>query len=820
MSDAAFIAAQALQSAGRFVEAIAAYRLLAPTYPDRASVLANIAACLRQTGQLAASLKVYESALALLPQNAAIWFNAANAYAAAKQVNLAEQTYRRALSVDPDLTAAWFNLGRLLQAEARYEDAEAAYAQVLRVAPDHAMAQMNRGNTLRALGRVNEAVQAHRQAIALAPDRAEAWLNLGNALIEQDEKLEARSAYSHALELRHDLHSARLALIGLLHQTQESTQAETLLEQALSRYPHEPSYAFERARLYIAANRKRDALPLLELAASAAPADARIANALGIALEANAQPEAALAAFSRAIRLDAKLAVAYANYGQLARQLGRIKEGIDALRRAVALAPEDASACGNLIDALVSTGHLGEAIALAKQVLARELIESSVVHTALGHAYNSAGRNAEALEQLEYALTAKPSAINLSNVLFASLYSDAQTIEEKSAQHRCYAARIEPAGLHAKVSLMPPPGPRAARRLRVGYISADFSEHPVGFFMQPIFAHHAREHIEIFAYATHNSDSAVTQALRANTEHWRDGVGRNDNDLLRMLSEDQLDVLVDLAGHSAHNHLAVFAARAAPAQLSYLGYPFSTGLAAMDGYIADAISVPESDDSLYSERVLKLPHFAFCMQPHPTAPDISLLPALRNGYLTFGCFNNLAKLTSSSIAIWSRLLSVLPDTRLILRALGLNDGDTCAKVWQAFETGGVARSRIELLPPIRPIAEFLRGYERIDIALDPMPFNGGTTTFEALWQGVPVLTLLGRGFFARMGAGINTTAGLESFIADDAENFIRCAAEWSENLPELAALRSTLRSRLAATPLFDGARFTPAFEQALIRAAN
>lgn len=820
MSDAAFNAAQALQSAGRFVEAIAAYRLLLPAYPDRATILANIAACLRQTGQLTAALEVYASALALLPQNAAIWFNAANAYAAAKQMQLAEQTYRHALSVDPDLTAAWFNLGRLLQAEARYEDAEAAYAQVLRIASDHATAQMNRGNTLRALGRVNEAVEAHHQAVALAPDRAEAWMNLGNALVEQGNKGEARSAYSHALELRNDLHSARLALMGLLHQAEESAQAETLLEQALTRYPHEPNYLFERARRYITANRKRDALPLLERAANAAPDDARIANALGIALEANSQPEAALAAFSRAIRLDSKLAIAYANYGQLARQSGRIKEGIDALRRAVALAPEDASACGNLIDALVSTGHLGEAIALAKQVLARELIESSVVHTALGHAYNSAGRSTESLEQLEYALAAKPSAINLSNVLFASLYSDNQTIEEKSAQHRHYAARIEPSKPVEEISLGVPPGPRAARRLRVGYISADFSEHPVGFFMQPIFAHHAREHIEVFAYATRNSASAVTQALRASTEHWRDGAGHNDNDLLRMLREDQLDVLVDLAGHSAHNHLALFAARAAPAQLSYLGYPFSTGLAAMDGYIADAISVPENDDSLYSERVLKLPHFAFCMQPHPTAPDISPLPTLRNGYLTFGCFNNLAKLTANSIAIWSRLLAALPNTRLILRALGLNDGGTCARVWQAFETGGVARSRIELLPPIRPIAEFLRGYERIDIALDPMPFNGGTTTFEALWQGVPVLTLPGRGFFARMGAGINTTAGLEGFIADDAEDFVRCATEWSENLSELATLRYELRSRLSATPLFDGARFTPAFEQMLIRAAN
>jgi protein O-GlcNAc transferase len=813
MDDQAFAAAQSLQQAGQLDQAIAAYRQLMQRYPQAGLVMANLAGCLRRVGQLDAALELYERALRQLPDAAPIWFNAANAFGAAKRISQAEQAYRRAAEIDPRMSAAWFNLGRLLQGDARHDEADSAYAQALAIEPGNVTAVMNRGNVLRALGRIPEAIAAHRQVTAMDPSRAEAWLNLGNAL-RDDKQLEAAiEAYQRALSLRDDLHAARLGLIGLLQQQADASEAATqALDAAIARFPDEPEYLFERARLLIAANHKREALPLLQRAALSASADERVWNALGVAHEAAGDQELALQAFAKAIAQQPKFAVAHANYGQLARQMGRIKEGIDALRHAVVLAPNDAAACGNLIDALVGTGHLQEAITQAERALASNLIESSVIHTALGHAYNTSGRSAESLQQLERALALTPSAVNVSNVLFASLYDDAQTIDAKAAQHRDYAARILPA---PAVDAFSVPGPLSQRRLRVGYVSADFNEHPVGFFMQPIFAHHDRGAFEVFAYATRVADDPVRRNLRDCVEHWRDAVGYGADQLLELIRRDELDVLVDLAGHTAHNQLPVFAARAAEFQCSYLGYPFSTGLAAMDGYIADAVSVLDTDVDLYNERILRLPHFAFCMQPHPTAPDVSPLPASRNGYLTFGCFNNLAKLSNTTIEVWAGILRALPDARLLLRALGLNDAVSCERVWRLFAALGIDRGRIELLAPVRPIEAFLRGYERVDIALDPMPFNGGTTSFEALWQGVPVLTLPGRGFFARMGAGINHTAGLAQFTASDRDDLATRAQYWTEHFGELARLRASMRATLQATPLFDGRRFTPGFEAVL-----
>jgi protein O-GlcNAc transferase len=816
MDEQAFAAAQFLQQAGQLDQAIAAYRQLLQRYPQAGLVMANLAGCLRRVGQLGAALELYERALRQLPDAAPIWFNAANAFGAAKRISQAELAYRRAAEIDPRMSAAWFNLGRLLQGEARHGEADAAYAQVLAIEPGNVTALMNRGNVLRALGRIPEAIAAHRQVTALEPSRAEAWLNLGNAL-RDDRQLEAATvAYQRALSERDDLHAARLGLIGLQQHSDASDAATQVLDAAIARFPDEPEYLFERARQLIAANHKREALPLLERAALSASADERVWNALGVAREAAGDQESALQSFAKAIARQPKFAVAHANYGQLARQMGRIKEGVDALRHAVVLAPKDAAACGNLIDALVGTGHLQEAIIQAERALASNLIESSVIHTALGHAYNTSGRSAESLQQLERALVLTPSAVNVSNVLFASLYDDAQTIDAKAAQHRDYAARILPA---PAVDAFSVPGPRSQRRLRIGYVSADFNEHPVGFFMQPIFAHHDRGAFEVFAYATRVADDPVRRRLRDSAECWRDVVGHGADQLLELIRRDELDVLVDLAGHTAHNELPVFAARAAGFQCSYLGYPFSTGLAAMDGYIADAVSVPDTDTYLYNERILRLPHFAFCMQPHPTAPEVSPLPALRNGYLTFGCFNNLAKLSNTTIDVWAGILRALPDARLLLRALGLNDAVTCERVWRQFSALSIERERIELLPPVRPIEAFLRGYERVDIALDPMPFNGGTTSFEALWQGVPVLTLPGRGFFARMGMGINHTAGLAQFTASDRDDLVTRALYWSEHFDELARLRASMRASMQATPLFDGRRFTPGFE-AVLRAAK
>jgi predicted O-linked N-acetylglucosamine transferase (SPINDLY family) len=324
----------------------------------------------------------------------------------------------------------------------------------------------------------------------------------------------------------------------------------------------------------------------------------------------------------------------------------------------------------------------------------------------------------------------------------------------------------------------------------------------------------------VFVYSDLESPDGLTRQIRAGVEHWIDVSGYSDEGLARRIRDDRIDVLVELAGHTAGNRLPLLARRVAPLQLSYLGYPFSTGLAALDAMVGDAVTTPVADAGIYREQLLRLPHFPFCMQPHSTAPLVAPLPALTNGHLTFGCFNNLAKIGRATLTLWAQLLHALPDSRLLLRAVGLNDEPTRTRLLRCMSEQGIAAARLDLLPPIRPISAYLDGYATIDIALDPLAYNGGTTSFEALWQGVPVLTLPGRGFCARMGAGINATAGLETFSARDSEHFLHIARQWNDQREALAALRAGLRQRLAGTPLFDGARFIPAFEAALREAAS
>lgn len=810
-------AAHALQllHSGQIDAALGELQRVHAETPADGLALAELAGALNRAGHGDAALRCYERALLLLPDRAELWFNAANARAKAERTEEAEDSYRRALAIAPQMAPAWFNLARLLQRLGRDGEALACYDRAIGIQPTLADAHMNRGNCLRALGRVEESIASHRRAIGIAPERPEAHLNLGNALRDAGHSAEAALEYRRALAINPSLHAARLALADILASGGERDGAIALLREAQALYPDHAGYPLAYGKLLYAAGSARDALPALEHAVRLAPDDATALNALGVTLQATGATTRALECFERSRRLAPRYAAAHANYGQLCREIGRIKDGVEALRVAVSLEPEDPVANANLIDVLVQTGFVHEAIALAEHALARGMHDAPGVHTALGHAHCSAGMIEASIAHLQRALDLRPRhAASISNLLFATLYADFIDVADKAERHKELAARIvpDPAGMSARA-----PGP-ARHASRIGFVSADLRSHPVGYFIGPLLEHLDRGRFEIYCYSDAKADDARSAQLRALTPNWRDSAGWDNAQLFERIRDDDIDLLIDLAGHTAYNRLPLFAARPARRHATYLGYPFGTGLEAMDFLVADDVAVPPPDETLYRERVLRLPNCLFCMTPHPTAPNVSPLPAARNGFLTFACYNSLAKFTPAALALWALVLRAVPDARLRLRALGLNDDTVRARVLRRFAEQGIDAGRIDLLSPVQPIAEFLHGYDTIDMALDPIPYNGGTTTVEALWQGVPVLTLPGRGLFARMGASILTTAGLPGFIAADADDLAARARFWAGKIDELAAIRSRLREQLRSTSLVDGARFARGFEQILTQA--
>ncbi len=366
---------------------------------------------------------------------------------------------------------------------------------------------------------------------------------------------------------------------------------------------------------------------------------------------------------------------------------------------------------------------------------------------------------------------------------------------------------------HPAAARTPPADLNPSRKLRVGFISGDFRMHSVAHFFEPIASARSREAFEYSFYSNFSDRDAVTARLRACADHWRDVWELSDDALLELIHSDRIDILVDLSGHTAHNRLAVFARRAAPVQVTYLGFPNSTGLPTMDFRITDAATDPEPlADTWHTETVLRLPDSQWCFRPFGALTAPGPLPARERGYVTFGSFNNLAKAGDTILRCWAQLLTRMPDSRLrITRVLS---SQRAAEIVATLQRAGVAAERIECTPWRREIPYGLQ-FAGVDIALDPYPYNGVTTTCESLYFGLPVISLYGRNCVSRSGLSILNTVGLGELVASTPEQYVDIAVALAGDLQRLEKLRLGLRSRIEQSPLRDEKRFAANFERLL-----
>ncbi len=456
-------------------------------------------------------------------------------------------------------------------------------------------------------------------------------------------------------------------------------------------------------------------------------------------------------------------------------------------------------------------GRLPQAEQLYRQILAHQPHYPEVL-CMLGVFAAQVGQLDSAVGLLRQALALRPNYTDADGNLVYTLHFhpgyDTQAIAEE--HRRWNRQHAEP----LKRFIQPHANDRNPdRRLRIGYVSPDLREHPVGRFLLPLLSHHDKSQVEVFAYAQVPVSDALTRRLRAHVDVWRNIMGLSDAQVAGQIRQDRIDILIDLAMHLANNRLLVFAHKPAPVQVTYLAYCASTGLSAIDYRLSDPyLDPPGMDESIYSERTIRLPQTYWCYQPMVDLPP-QPSPGLGSGRITFGCLNNFCKINDAMLAIWARVLQAVPASQLLLHA---HEGDHRQEVRKQLEQAGIEPQRVQFAERV-PMPEYLKIYHSIDVALDTFPYGGGTTSCDALWMGVPVVSLVGQRAVSRAGLSILSNVGLPELVASSGEEYVQIAANLANDPARLSDLRSTLRQRMERSPLMDAPAFARNIEAAYRR---
>ncbi|NKB46022.1 MAG: tetratricopeptide repeat protein [Alphaproteobacteria bacterium] len=545
----------------------------------------------------------------------------------------------------------------------------------------------------------------------------------------------------------------------------------------------------------------------LEIRLKDQPDDPAILHDLAVLYGQSGRTTEALDFARRAVARDPKEMEAWLNLGNLESRTQNLEQAVTAHTRATEIAPEDPRGWFSLGNVLAIKGKRQEAIHALET--ARNIAPNSVdVLASLALAYRKHSRLKDAIETYQAALTLDPANARLhSNLLVTMQYQPGPTPQSLFQSHqqwdRQHGATAAPS---IQVNELSAP-------LRIGYVSGDFRAHPIGYFLSGVLANHDRAAVTALCFSDTRTEDAMTEALRAKSDHWRETRHMSDNAFCDAVRKEEIDILVDLSGHFSHSRLTAFALKPAMIQATWAGYVGTTGLTAMDWLIADKHHAPDGYEAHASERIVRLPHNYLCYAPPETAPPVEAPPSHKNGYVTFGCFNNFAKINNTVLSVWAEILMAVGDSRLILKTADLDQPDLCDHVIKSMAKLGIDKSRLELRPA-SPQAELLATYNEVDIALDPFPYSGGLTTLEALWMGVPVITKTGQTFAGRHSTAHLNTVGLMDWVAESDSCYVNVAIEKAAHPEALQAIRNTLRNRMAASPVCDHLNFTRSLERA------
>jgi predicted O-linked N-acetylglucosamine transferase (SPINDLY family) len=727
-------------------------------------------------------------------------FNAGNAAFRRGEWAQALASYDEAAQAHPDMATAHLGRARCLVKLARWMPAREAFNACLRSEPSHYSAWLEAGHLCRQMGELQQAAGAYQHAIDTAPQRYEAPLAMARVLIPLGQASVAARAFSQAMD---------------------NARAQALTDGA-SDLPAEVAHRMGQYALEL--GDAPAAVQALQLALQAMPSASQSASAvnrrsevcidLGEALLRLGQQAAALQVLTQASVASDESTLA--RLAALAFRHNLWQEALAVLRRNVELHPQSATARWNLAHLMAESWQMDEAL----QVLA-EAEALGPMPGAKSMRASIAGRQGDADTALrlyrELASELGAPANLASSSAMSSLYSDQLTAIEVAELHR---SLFSPLGQGARAVSSFVRSPLAGRRIRLGLVSADFHhQHPVNIFMQPVLREINRSRFEVFLYFTGVSYDEQTRLAQQRVEHWIEVTTLNDVQLAKRVDADGIDLLLDLAGHTGQQRMSLFAKRAAPVQATYLGYPGSTGVPNMDWILGDKVVMPEADDGLCSERVARLPGVVFCYAPEVDYPYPDFPDEVATRPLTFGSFNNVPKLTPRTLKLWAKILASVPDSRLLLKAPSFSDSGAVRLFTQRLQTLGISSDRVDFRGPTG-LSDMMAEYADVDIALDPVPYNGGTTSLQAMWMGVPVVVMRGHNFVSRMGASFMTAAGLPEWVAPDDEAYVGLAIRMAQDRAALLKLKRGLRERLKGCQGWDVKAHTRAMESAFEQMVN
>ena len=516
---------------------------------------------------------------------------------------------------------------------------------------------------------------------------------------------------------------------------------------------------------------------------------------------------------TKAIKNNPNSPIYHNNLGNLFKDQGKIEDAIFSYKKALQLKPDYAEAYSNLGIVYKEQGRLGEAILNYQKTLQLKP-DCAEAYNNLGIVYQDQGKIEDAIFSYKKALQLKPDfPLAHSNLLLSLHYNDSIDPVQLFLQHKQWAAQQ---ATQLATTIQPHLNDGSPdRRLRIGYLSPDFRTHSVAYFIEPVLTSHDRTAFEVFCYSDVICPDSTTNRLKGLAICWRDIVGMSDEQVADLIRGDQIDILVDLAGHTAHNRMLLFGRKPAPVQVTCIGYPDTTGLGTMDYRITDSWADPPGQtDHLYTEKLVRLPHGFLCYRPPEHAPEVTKLPGPEMEGITFGSFNHRAKITPEVVRQWSKILTSLANSRLVLKSKSLSDTGTQQLLREMFVENGISPGRIRFIGRIPSPFEHLKVYNSIDIGLDTFPYNGTTTTCEALWMGVPVIALAGHSHVSRVGVSLLSNAGLTELIAESGDAYVEKAITLAGDLRRLQTLRAGLRDMMSRSPLTDAHRFTRDMEEA------
>jgi predicted O-linked N-acetylglucosamine transferase (SPINDLY family) len=691
---------------------------------------------------------------------------------AAKQMDQAEFLTRRVIEVEPDNVTAHHLLGVVAGQTGRPQLAIESLERAAKLSPrDHSI-KIDLGMALMGASRREAAVAAFAEAVRLRPEDEQALNNYGIGLQAVGSYAESIGPLQKAIAKRPDWTVARASLIYGLRRVGRINDALEAARRFVSDYPESPEAHVE----------------------------------LGNALSEIGQFVPAVQSYQRAIDFRPAYATAYNNMASALRDAGMAPKSIVACRKAIELQPDFPEAYLNLAVSLEDLDRHEDALQAFRQGL-KYRPDLADAYNGLANVLYDCGSFDEALAHYRKALELRPGYVEAhNNLLYQLNFHPGYSPEAVYEEHRAWnEQRVIPLAKFIK----PHPNVRdPERRLRIGYVSPNFRDHVVGLNLIPLFNHHDREQFHITCFHSSPKQDLITQQFRQRSDGWHSINKLSDEDVSEMVRREKIDILVDLTLQMDGSRLLVFARKPAPVQVTFAGYPGTTGLTAIDYRLTDPyLDPPGMNDAFYSERSVRLPHSFWCYYTEGDRPPLNELPALDRGFVVFGCLNNHVKVNGDVLALWKRVMEAVPNSKLLLAAPhGEHRRRVCSQL-------GLQEGRVQFVGRL-PREAYLETYHLIDICLDTFPYNGHTTSLDSFWMGVPVVTLFGRSAVSRAGFSQASNVGLTELVAGTPHEFVRVASELAGNLPRLAEIRATLRKKMLASPLMDAVGFTRGIEWA------